>query len=320
MKKRIGILLIVIASLCLVVAVILSDDTKSRIQEQTLKNISLISELKTEQYVSLPVLEGMVILEDTVKHTDMSETEAYEILFQSAKRIDMVDDDCTVIANCTLSKNGLFVERFTGYPIGIRKQRVSEEISEALSGKGTGSTVKVEDISFEGHTGIDLSISITEILDMPYPVSDSYMKEHTEYSSLEDMKRRRENRVNQESIHYTRQNTMSLLLAEVISNTTFMEIPQILLEQEFQVQRVENPDALYSEAREHLKKLLVIHAILEKYDFLSETDAQNRYRTYIEKYGNTDDLSEYEKERLVLLLYEEDVVNLIYKKVEIQEM
>lgn len=320
MKKRVGIFLIVMACLCLAAAVAISDETENRIQEHTFKEMYLISELKTEQYVSLPVLEGMIILEDAAMHTDLSEKEAYEMLFQSAKRINVVEGECTVIANCTLSKNGLFVERFTAYPIGIHKLHTSEVIEDALSGKENGSVVKVEGISFEGNTGIDLSITITEILDMPYPVSNTYMKKHTEYSSLEDMKRKQENRVNQESMHYTRQDTMSRLLTEVITNTTFMELPQVLIEQEFQLLKNENPDALYSEAREQLKKLLVIHVILENYDLTSEADAENRYRTYIEKYGKKDAMSEYEKERLMLLLYEEDVVNLIYKKVEIQEM
>lgn len=322
MKQKISIVCFLLAVVMLGMAYFYADATEE-VEHTSIRTAPvLFSEIDPLQYVSLPVLESITIYEDFKETESVSENEekymnAFGMLVQSSERLSEVRKDCTVIINVMISKDGEFLKRCTEIPIGMKKDSLDERIYDSLINRKNGESMYISDVSFMDETGVDVSISIVSILNMPYPVTDQYMKSHTEYDSFDEMVRKLEERKQSEKRESQREETIHSLLETVINKTTFVSIPESLTGQEFQVLKKENPSIYYSEAEKSIKRLLVIDAFLKKYQIANKEDMDKRWNHYLEENPMAEGIIDYEKERLNILLYEEDVVNLIYKNVEI---
>ena len=84
---------------------------------------------------------------------------------------------------------------------------------------------------------------------------------------------------------------------------------------ELEVLQKENPDATYDEAKHSLYKIFFIASVIKNYDVATKTDMEKRYSKLDE--SETAGLSDYEVERKKYLLFEDDVVTCIYKKIQI---
>lgn len=84
---------------------------------------------------------------------------------------------------------------------------------------------------------------------------------------------------------------------------------------ELETLQKDDPNATYDEAKHSLYKIFFIASVIKNYDVATKTDMEKRYAKLDQ--SETEGLSEYEIERKKYLLFEEDVVTCIYKKVQI---
>ena len=320
MKKFFVFLCFSFALLLVCGAVLLS------IQEPQTSNVQsaapeVITDLDTAAYVSLPAIEMLQYTEegtDTEAVSNDYEQAAIDQLFATAKKLDAVTDDCTVICDCMVSKDGNYIKEMTDYPLSIDSD-LPDTVRDNLTGKTAGETITIQDVEgFEDveEPGIDLMVTVKQVLGIPYPVTDNYMKKNTEYQSFSDMVRQLAGGDDRAERQNTRQSTISSLLDYVVSLTTFVDFPDVILKQELEVVRSQvDPNAQYEDARESLKKIMCIKAILETHDVIPEEEEQERWQEYLETDGST--LQPYEQSRERYLIFEEDVINYLYKVIEI---
>ena len=143
------------------------------------------------------------------------------------------------------------------------------------------------------------------------------MQKNTEYNSIEDMVRSTINRDKKKNLTQRREKTMEELLGKVLEKTTFVTIPESLVDEELKVLNKDGDKHTFKEAENSLKKIFLIEAINEKYSLVSVTEMEKRADKVIT--SSNEEYSEYEKQRLQYLECEEDVVNFLYKTIEIVE-
>lgn len=110
---------------------------------------------------------------------------------------------------------------------------------------------------------------------------------------------------------------MGELLDRVLEKTTFVSIPDSLIEEELKVLDKDGEKHTFKEAEQSLKKVFLIEAVNEKYKLVSAAEMEKRAKDVIE--SSNAEYSEYEKQRLQYLECEEDVVNFLYKTIDIVE-
>ena len=143
------------------------------------------------------------------------------------------------------------------------------------------------------------------------------MQKNTEYTSLDDMVRNTINKDKQQNRTERREKTMSELLDSVLKKTTFVSIPESLVEEELKVLNRDGENHTFKEAEESLKKIFLIEAINDKYKLVSSAEMEKRADAEISSSGK--EYSDYERQRLEYLECEDDVVNFLYKTIEIVE-
>lgn len=152
-------------------------------------NPTLLAQIHMSEYVSLPVLEGLRIQEETYVQSDEAFKEtAFEILCETTERLSIVTEDCTVVTSCTISKEDVFLEHRNEYLIGLSDEAVVDGLKEALLTKGVGETIQLKGVDFDDYESIDLRLTIEDILNITYPLTDTYMQTYTEYESFEAIK------------------------------------------------------------------------------------------------------------------------------------
>lgn len=270
-------------------------------------------------YVSLPVLEGMQV-EEVVeeKNYDDTEKEIVDTLLKNAGELKKVSEECTVSMDFTISQKGKFVERKKNYLVGIGNRTLDPDIEEKLIGMKPGDSAdlgKVEE--FLKYKNKEVYVKINVVYNIEYPITDDYMQKNTEYSSLDDMVRGTINKDKQQNRTQRREKTMGELLDRVLEKTTFVSIPDSLIEEELKVLDKDGEKHTFKEAEQSLKKIFLIEAVNEKYKLVSAAEMEKRAEDVIS--SSDEEYSEYEKQRLQYLECEEDVVNFLYKTIDIVE-
>ena len=270
-------------------------------------------------YVSLPVLEGMQV-EEVVeeKNYDDTEKEIVDTLLKNAGELKKVSEECTVSMDFTISQKGKFVERKKNYLVGIGNRTLDSDIEEKLIGMKPGDSAdlgKVEE--FLKYKNKEVYVKVNAVYNIEYPITDDYMQKNTEYSSLDDMVRGTINKDKQQNRTQRREKTMGELLDRVLEKTTFVSIPDSLIEEELKVLDKDGEKHTFKEAEQSLKKVFLIEAVNEKYKLVSAAEMEKRAKDVIE--SSNAEYSEYEKQRLQYLECEEDVVNFLYKTIDIVE-
>ena len=270
-------------------------------------------------YVSLPVLEGMQV-EEVVeeKNYDDTEKEIVDTLLKNAGELKKVSEECTVSMDFTISQKGKFVERKKNYLVGIGNRTLDSDIEEKLIGMKPGDSAdlgKVEE--FLKYRNKEVYVKVNAVYNIEYPITDDYMQKNTEYSSLDDMVRGTINKDKQQNRTQRREKTMGELLDRVLEKTTFVSIPDSLIEEELKVLDKDGEKHTFKEAEQSLKKVFLIEAVNEKYKLVSAAEMEKRAKDVIE--SSNAEYSEYEKQRLQYLECEEDVVNFLYKTIDIVE-
>ena len=102
-----------------------------------------------------------------------------------------------------------------------------------------------------------------------------------------------------------------------MEKTTFVSIPDSLIEEELKVLDKDGEKHTFKEAEQSLKKVFLIEAVNVKYKLVSAAEMEKRAKDVIE--SSNAEYSEYEKQRLQYLECEEDVVNFLYKTIDIVE-
>ena len=283
---------------------------------------TLLSQINTDDYVVLPVLEGITVQEQASEdQEDYSslEQEMIRDIVTSAPEMKEVEKKTTIIADYTVSGNGKFIEGFTDSVLGIGTEQIPEKLEKSLLGAKKGISVNIEGLEgFYEDKKVDVYMTIKSIHDIEYPIPDSYMSSNTEYESVSDMVRMMVNEKESKKRADSRQNTLNQLLDVVFEKTTFTDLPESLVEEEIAVLEKEgNDDTTYQAAEKNLRKLLMLKRLIEQHSIVSISEMETRLQDY-EESAKTE-LSEYEKERRMILLSEEDVVNYLYKQIEVIE-
>ena len=289
-------------------------------QVSSSSNPSLFSQMDDiSSYVSLPVLEGMQI-EEVIeeKKYDDTEKELTDSILKGAGELKKVTDECTVSMDFTISQKGKFVERKKNNLIGIGNKTLSSEAEEKLIGMKTGESADLGKLEeFLSYKNKEVYVKINAVYNIEYPITDDYMQKNTEYNSLEDMVRSTINKDKQQNRTQRREKTMEELLGKVLEKTTFVTIPDSLVDEELKVLNKDGDKHTFKEAENSLKKIFLIEAFNEKYSLVSAAEMEKRADKVITSSG--EEYSEYEKQRLQYLECEEDVVNFLYKTIEIVE-
>ena len=283
------------------------------------KDVETMDEISYEEYVSLPVLDSLEITESQKTAEQADENTVLGILLEDAITLDSAEDECTVMADMTLLKNENEIKKKEDVPIGLSDTGdtgIPEELLSALSDCKKGDILIVGPLEeYEGTKYVDVKINVKEIYQIPYPVTDEYMTEHTEYKSFQEMINRINTDRQSEVREKIRAKTLSKLLDEAISRTTFLDFPSSLCKKEYEILLEEDSGATYSDAKESLKKIFFLASMIKKYNLATEEEINSKVSEYCEI--NNVNLSGYERERVSYMLFEDRVTNLLYKKAEI---
>lgn len=287
------------------------------------KSPELLSEINMTSYVSLPasfsdvdIVEDLDNIEVTEENVD---TVMYDQLFSTARHLATVDgDDKLIVANYTITKDGQVKDVKNDAYIGYsqKSEMYDDTIKRALSGAVVGTPIHVEGAKFDGVEDAIVDITITDIYDMPYPVTNNYIKDNTGYENIYDMRAALMNDSSGEAKRIARDHTIKTLIDTMMNQTTFIKLPESLIMKELEVLQKEDPSATYDDAKYSLYKVFFIASVIENYDVATKTDMEKRFNSLDDT--EKEDLSEYEAERLKFLLFEEDVVTCLYKKVDIK--
>lgn len=280
---------------------------------------TLYSQINVNDYVSLPVLEGLSVTEASVEEGTLdwetAEEQATQTILGTASELSSAAKNCTLSVNLTISKDGEFIEEHSDYLIGYGSEDLPEALEESLEGISAGETIQSLSVdSYLGHNNVDLTIQINKIYALQYPFTDDYIKNHTEYSTLEEMIRALIRNSEDEERSSQLESTLDGLLDAVLEKTTFTKIPSSLCDEELAVLNEDGEDHYYSEAETSVKRILLIKSINTRYSLVSESEAESRLNSWLDENG---DVSEYVSERQKILLCEDDVVNYLYKTIEI---
>ena len=327
MKKVIVFLCFGTAAACLLTAAFQINKTKTGMDKyvvttNTVRNPELLSEINISSYVSLPASFEAVSIEEQADDMEINEENVDAIIFEQllarAAKSEQVKNDELLIVNYSVTSDNELVERETDYKLGYgyNSEEMDSDVYNSLKEASIGVPLHLEDVDFAGYEDVTLDIEIKDIYDMPYPVTDNYVKNNTEYSSLSDMRTRMLQDASDTATSLARNETIGSLISRMMKQTTFLSAPDSLVLKELEVLQKEDERATYEDAQDSLDKIMFIAAVLSKYDIADQADIQERFDSLPEDDRN--EMSEYEAERQKYLLFEDDVTNYIYKKIKIQ--
>lgn len=281
----------------------------------------LLSEIKMTSYVSLPPSFSDIEIVEDLDNIEVTEENVddvmYEYLFRTASRANALDKDGkSAVVDYTITQENSVKEVKNNEIIGYdRNSFYDNTVYKELKDKTAGDIIHLEGITFDGYENATLDLTVEYIYDMPYPATDSYVKKHTTYANVYDMRQALMNDASGEAKEVARAHTISSLIETMMSQTTFIKLPESLIMKELETLQKDTPEATYEEAKHSLYKIFFIAAVIDKYDVATMTDMEKRYEKLdeSEKAG----LDEYEVERKKYLLFEDDVVTCIYRTVVI---
>lgn len=287
------------------------------------KSPELLSEINMTQYVSLPASFSDIDIVEDLDNIEVTEDNVddvmYEQLDKTASHLATIESDnnITILMDYTVTQDNQVKDVKNEFKTAYTsKSKVYDDtVYEALKNAAIGASVHVENASFNGFDNAIVDITITDIIDMPYPVTDEYISKNTEYNSVYNMRTALINDSSGKAKEIAREHTINTLIDTMMDQTTFIKLPDSLVMKELEVLQKDNPNATYDEAKHSLYKIFFIAAVIKDYDVATKSDMEKRYAKLDDSEKNG--LSEYEIERKKYLLFEEDVVTCIYKKVQI---
>lgn len=300
--------------------------------QKTEENVSkveapeLLSELDMTSYVSLPESFSDIDITEDLDNIDVTDDNVQDVMYEqldkTADRLTFVQDKnskdaVTLIVDYTITQDGKVKEVKNNFKMTYsNKSKIyGDDVYKALNGAETGETVRATDTTFNGAENVNVDITISEILNMPYPVTDEYVKKNTEYDSVHDMCSALKNDASGEAKEIARKHTINSLIDTMMEQTTFIQLPESLIQRELEVLQKDDPNATYGQAKHSLYKIFFIASVIKNDNVATKTDMEKRYEK-LDK-SEKEGLSKYEIERKKYLLFEEDVVTSIYKKVQI---
>lgn len=283
---------------------------------------TLLSQVPVKSYVSLPASFQAIRIQETVPTSDVTEDNVndvmYDTLLDSAQSLDVVQDGCMVVMDFTITQGGTFMTRESDYRYGVSQKASGDTIFHALDGIPNGSTVRAENVDFDGYEDCTVDMTINHIYAMPYPVTDEYVRQNTQYGSIQEMRQALIANGKGQLKEQARQETLASLIDESMKQTTFVTPPKSLVMQELSVLQKTNPTATYTDAEQSTYRLLFIKAMIDKYSLATDDEMEARLESEIDE-NTRNAMSDYEKEREKYLLFEDDVTNYIYKNVQIEQ-
>lgn len=289
------------------------------------KSPELLSEIDMTSYVSLPESFSDIDITEDLDNIEVTDDNVQDVMYEqldkTADRLGSVQsdssDNITLIVDYTITQKGKVKEVKSNFKMAYsdNSKIYSDDVYTALSNAKKGDTVRVTDTTFNGVENASVDITISDILNMPYPVTDDYIQNNTEYDSVHDMCSALKNDASGEAKEIAREHTINSLIDTMMEQTTFIQLPESLIQRELEVLQKDDSNATYEQAKHSLYKIFFIASVIKNDDVATKTDMEKRYEKLnkSEKEG----LSKYEIERKKYLLFEEDVVTSIYKKVQI---
>lgn len=323
-KKLLMLGMFFVAAVCLLSAGFYINREEAGMQDSQTTQIKkrepeLLSDIDLASYASLPAAFEAVTISETSENVKITQDNVEEVmykqLFATASHPDTIEAGCSIKVDFSLTQNGQISDRETGYIIGYDTNNMSQNVYDALKDKGVGATIHVEDATFAGKGSGIVDISVSDIYGMPYPVTDKYVAQNTEYASVSDMEAKLIQNAESTVRQQTREQTLSGLIDAMMKQSTFVTAPDSLTIKELEVLKKDNPDATYSDAQHSFYRLAFIAAMLKKYDIADASEMERRYAALPQE--KRDNYTQYEAEREKYLLFEDDVTNYIYRKVQI---
>lgn len=329
MKKAVVFFCFLAGAICFISAGLYINKQQSGMTEEYVQDTvtkvaspELLSEINIPAYVSLPASFSDIDIQEGLDDIQVTESNVdnvmYDQLMSTANRLETVErDDEMIIVDYTIIKGNNVEEVKSNVNLGYNNNSnmYDENVYKALKGTKTGDSIHLEGVSFNGFNDVTVDLTITNILDMPYPVTDKYISKNTEYKNIYDMRTALMNDSSGKAKEVARKHTINTLIDTMLQQTTFIKLPESLIMKELEVLQKEDETATYDEAKDSLYKIFFITSVINQYDIATKTDIENRYAKLEDT--EKDGLSQYEIERKKCLLFEEDVVTYIYKKVQI---
>lgn len=282
----------------------------------------LLSEINMTAYVSLPPSFSDIEIVEDLDNIEVTEDNVddvmYDYLFRTASRTDILDKDGkSAVVDYTVTQGNSVQAVKSNEIIGYDKDSslYDDTVYKELKGKSAGDVIHLEDVTFDGYENATLDLTVEYLYDMPYPATDNYVKKHTTYANVYDMRQALMNDASGEAKEVARAHTISSLIETMMDQTTFIKLPESLIMKELEALQKETPETTYEEAKHSLYKIFFIAAVIDKYDVATLTDMEKRYEKLDE--SEKEGLDEYEVERKKYLLFEDDVVTCIYRTVVI---
>lgn len=289
------------------------------------KSPELLSEIDMTSYVSLPESFSDIDITEDLDNIEVTDDNVQDVMYEqldkTADRLGLVQSDkgnnTTLIVDYTITQKSKVKEVKSNFKMAYsgKSKIYSDDVYTALNNAKKGDTVRVTDTTFNGVENASVDITISDILNMPYPVTDKYIQNNTEYDSVHDMCSALKNDASGEAKEIAREHTINSLIDTMMEQTTFIQLPESLIQRELEVLQKDNPNATYEQAKHSLYKIFFIASVIKNDGVATKTDMEKRYEK-LDK-SEKEGLSKYEIERKKYLLFEEDVVTSIYKKVQI---
>lgn len=289
------------------------------------KSPELLSEIDMTSYVSLPESFSDIDITEDLDNIEVTDDNVQDVMYEqldkTADRLGSVQsasrDNITLIVDYTVTQKGKVKEVKSNFKMAYsdNSKIYSDDVYTALNNAKKGDTVRVTDTNFNGVEDVSVDITISDILNMPYPVTDDYIQNNTEYDSVHDMCSALKNDASGEAKEIAREHTINSLIDTMMEQTTFIQLPESLIQRELEVLQKDGPNATYEQAKHSLYKIFFIASVIKNDGVATKTDLEKRYEK-LDK-SEKEGLSKYEIERKKYLLFEEDVVTSIYKKVQI---
>lgn len=279
-----------------------------------------LSEINIRDYVSLPVMETLVIENEKPEDTGMTSAEAQkkalDWLQGMATELKTVTDSCSMIVDYQIMDGEVELETDNEATWGMDDKTLPDEIKQGLSEASVGDKLKIRDISqFGDYMDVSANITIRKIYDMQYPVTDDYIKKYTEFATFSELVSSIEKEV-QSKADNEEELMKSRALSEAIKQTTFLDLPDSLYDLEYDVLCKADQDCMFQEAKDSLRKICFIAAVMDKGVIQNSGNMESRIQKYEKETGQT--LKGYERERIGYLLYENDVATYILKIAQIK--
>lgn len=289
------------------------------------KSPELLSEIDMTSYVSLPESFSDIDITEDLDNIEVTDDNVQDVMYEqldkTADRLGSVQsasrDNITLIVDYTVTQKGKVKEVKSNFKMAYsdNSKTYSDDVYTALNNAKKGDTVRVTDTTFNGVEDASVDITISDILNMPYPVTDDYIQNNTEYDSVHDMCSALKNDASGEAKEIAREHTINSLIDTMMEQTTFIQLPESLIQRELEVLQKDDPNATYEQAKHSLYKIFFIASVIKNDGVATKTDLEKRYEK-LDK-SEKEGLSKYEIERKKYLLFEDDVVTSIYKKVQI---